>query len=292
MKIRKAVFPVAGLGTRFLPATKIMPKEMLPVVDKPLIQYSVEEAKAAGIEEMVFVISKGKEMLVDHFDRASELEQQLKSKGKNDLLDTVHKTIFESGTIVSVKQNEALGLGHAIWCAREVIGNEPFAVLLPDDLVQANPPVLCQMVELFERLQSSMVAIMEVAQEDISKYGILDADTIGDRLFRIKNMIEKPKASEAPSNLAIIGRYIFTPEIFHYLNQKKIGAGGEIQITDAMVMLLAQQPVHGYQFQGVRYDCGDKTGFQMANFAFSLANPDMRTKLVPFAQQILSEVNR
>lgn len=287
MKIRKAVFPVAGLGTRFLPATKAMPKEMLTVVDKPIIQYAVEEASRAGIEQFIFVTGRGKEALANHFDRSFELEHTLQAKGKADMLKEVGAMIPESGSIVYTRQNDPLGLGHAIWCARDIVGDEPFAVLLADDLVQTETPVLSQMINRFERLRASIVAIMEVDPAETSKYGILDAVDIEDNVVNIRGLIEKPKPEEAPSNLAIIGRYILTPEIFEILGQRKLGAGGEIQITDAMSTLLEKQPIFGYRFQGTRFDCGDKAGFQMANLAFAFERAELKEKLMPFLKSII-----
>lgn len=289
MKIRKAVFPVAGLGTRFLPATKSMPKEMLPVVDKPLIQYAVEEALAAGIEQLIFVTGRGKGALEDHFDRTCELEHTLAAKQKTDLLACIRDVVPESGTIVYTRQNEPLGLGHAIWCARDIVGDEPFAVLLADDLIQANTPVLAQMIQQFQELQSSLLAVVEVDPEETDKYGIVDAEAKGDGVVQVRGMIEKPKPAEAPSNLAIIGRYLLMPEVFRHLGRKKTGAGGEIQLTDAMAMLLKEQPFYGYLFEGVRFDCGTKTGFQMANIAFSFDRPEMKAQLLPFLKSIIDQ---
>ncbi|WP_136805873.1 UTP--glucose-1-phosphate uridylyltransferase GalU [Desulfosediminicola flagellatus] len=279
MKIKKAIFPVAGLGTRFLPATKAMPKEMLPVVDKPIIQYAVEEALASGIEQLIFVTGGGKTALENHFDRSYELEDTLRKRGKDDLLQTIESLVPKSGTIVYTRQSEPLGLGHAIWCARDIVGDEPFAVLLADDLIQNDVPVLHQMINEFDRLRASMVAIFEVPKEETSKYGILEAEPAHNGTVRIKSMIEKPDPAEAPSNLAAIGRYIFTPKIFDYLGMHKKGAGGEIQLTDAMVALLEDQPIFGYRFKGTRFDCGDKAGFQMANLAFALEHPEIRDTL-------------
>ncbi len=286
MKIKKAVFPVAGLGTRFIPATKAMAKEMLPVVDKPIIQYAVEEAFAAGIEHIVFVTGRGKKALEDHFDRSFEIEHTLKEKGKDDLLKQIQELVPTTGTIIYTRQNQPLGLGHAIWCARDIVGDEPFAVLLADDLIQTDKPVLSEMVKKFDRLRASMAAVMEVDKDQTDKYGILDAKQVEDDIVRINDMIEKPKPDEAPSNLAIIGRYILTPKIFEYLGEGKKGAGGEIQLTDAMKSLLKEQPVYGYKFEGKRFDCGDKVGFQMANLAFALERPDMRDKLIKFIKEI------
>ncbi len=286
MKIRKAVFPVAGLGTRFIPATKAMAKEMLPVVDKPIIQYAVEEAFAAGIEHIVFVTGRGKKALEDHFDRSFEIEHSLKAKGKDDLLKQIQELVPTTGTIIYTRQNQPLGLGHAIWCARDIVGDEPFAVLLADDLIQTDKPVLSEMVKKFDRLRASMAAVMEVDKDQTDKYGILDAKQVEEDIVRINDMVEKPKPDEAPSNLAIIGRYILTPKIFEYLGEGKKGAGGEIQLTDAMKKLLKEQPVYGYKFEGKRFDCGDKVGFQMANLAFALERPDMRDKLIKFIKEV------
>ncbi len=286
MKIRKAIFPVAGLGTRFIPATKAMAKEMLPVVDKPIIQYAVEEAFDAGIEHIVFVTGRGKKALEDHFDRSFEIEHNLKIKGKDDLLKQIQELVPKTGTIIYTRQNQPLGLGHAIWCARDIVGDEPFAVLLADDLIQTDKPVLSEMVKKFDRLRASMVAVMEVDKDQTNKYGILDAQNVEEDIVRINDMVEKPDPENAPSNLAIIGRYILTPKIFGYLEKGTTGAGGEIQLTDAMKTLLKEQPIFGYKFKGKRFDCGDKVGFQKANLAFALERPDMRDKLIKFIKEI------
>ncbi len=286
MKIRKAVFPVAGLGTRFIPATKAMAKEMLPVVDKPIIQYAVEEAFEAGIEHIVFVTGRGKKALEDHFDRSFEIEHSLKAKGKDDLLKQIQELVPKTGTIIYTRQNQPLGLGHAIWCARDIVGDEPFAVLLADDLIQTDKPVLSEMVKKFDRLRASIAAVMEVDKDQTDKYGILDAQEVEEDIVRINDMVEKPKPEDAPSNLAIIGRYILTPKIFEYLEKGTTGAGGEIQLTDAMKLLLKEQPIFGYKFKGKRFDCGDKVGFQKANLAFALERPDMRDKLIEFIKEI------
>ena len=286
MKIKKAVFPVAGLGTRFIPATKAMAKEMLPVVDKPIIQYAVEEAFAAGIEHIIFVTGRGKKALEDHFDRSFEIEHALQEKGKDDLLKQIQELVPKTGTIIYTRQNQPLGLGHAIWCARDIVGDEPFAVLLADDLIQTDKPVLSEMIKKFDRLRASMAAVMEVDKDQTDKYGILDAQQVEDDIVRIDDMIEKPNPDDAPSNLAIIGRYILTPKIFEYLGKREKGAGGEIQLTDAMKTLLKEQPIYGYKFKGKRFDCGDKVGFQMANLAFALERPDMRDKLIKFIKDI------
>jgi len=286
MKIRKAVFPVAGLGTRFIPATKAMAKEMLPVVDKPIIQYAVEEAFEAGIEQIIFVTGRGKKALEDHFDRSFEIEHTLAEKGKDDLLKQIQELVPPTGTIVYTRQNQPLGLGHAIWCAKDIVGDEPFAVLLADDLIQTDKPVLSEMIKKFDRLRASIAAVMEVEKDQTDKYGILDAQQVEDDIYRINDMVEKPAPDEAPSNLAIIGRYILTPKIFEYLGKKERGAGGEIQLTDAMKILLKGQPIYGYKFDGKRFDCGDKAGFQMANLAFALERPDMKDKLIKFIKEI------
>ncbi len=287
LKIKKAVFPVAGLGTRFLPATKALPKEMLPVVDKPLIQYAVEEALNAGIEQIIFVTGRGKTALEDHFDKSFELENILLSKNKDHDFKAITSLVPETGTIIYTRQNEPLGLGHAIWCARDVVGDEPFAVLLADDLVKSDRPVLSQMIQRFCRLRASMVAVMEVAPEETDKYGIISGKDIEDHVIQLDALVEKPKPAEAPSNLAIIGRYILTPEIFSILGEKKKGAGNEIQITDAMSILLQSQPIFGYRFEGRRFDCGNKAGFQMANVAFAMDRPEIKDKLLPFLKEII-----
>jgi len=290
MKVKKAVFPVAGLGTRFIPATKAMAKEMLTVVDKPIIQYAVEEAFAAGIEQIIFVTGRGKKALEDHFDRSYELETMLKTKGKTDLLRQVNELVPKTGTIVYTRQHDPLGLGHAIWCARDIVGDEPFAVVLADDMIQTpGKPVLSEMVEKFERFRASIAAVMEVEKDQTDKYGILDAGPLEEDMVKINDMVEKPKPEEAPSNLAIVGRYILTPKIWEYLGKKQAGAGGEIQLTDAMKGLLTEQPIFGYKFKGTRFDCGDKVGFQMANLSFALERPEMRGKLLEFIKTIKTD---
>ena len=279
---------MAGLGTRFLPATKAMPKEMLPVVDKPLIQYAVEEALASGIEQIIFVTGSGKSALEDHFDRSFQLEETLKQRGKKELLQVIESIVPNSGTIIYTRQSEPLGLGHAIWCARDIVGDEPFAVLLADDLIQSDVPVLHQMVQEFDRLRASMVAVIEVPLEETSKYGILETEekTVNGTM-RVRRMVEKPPADQAPSNIAAIGRYILTPQIFNILGGHHKGAGGEIQLTDAMSQLLHSQPIFAFKFQGLRFDCGDKAGFQMANLAFSIERPEMRDTLQAFIKTLV-----
>lgn len=289
LSVKKAVFPVAGLGTRFLPATKAMPKEMLPVVDKPLIQYAVEEALSAGIEEIIFVTGRKKEALEDHFDRSCELEHTLMARNKDTLLRELDSLVPESGTIIYTRQGEPLGLGHAIWCSRHAVGDEPFAILLADDLVKTDQPVLGQMLAKFEEVQSSIVAVEEIDPVQTDKYGILDVENTGTDLLRIKGMVEKPSPDQAPSNLAIIGRYILTPEIYTQLSRKERGAGGEIQITDAMARLLQEQPIYGYRFKGRRFDCGSKAGFQMANLAYALDRPEIKKDLLPFIAEYLQQ---
>lgn len=287
MKIKKAVFPVAGLGTRFLPATKAMPKEMLPIVDKPLIQYAVEEALASGIEQLIFVTGSGKTSLENHFDCSYELEDTLRKRGKEDLLKTVESLVPKSGTIIYTRQSEPLGLGHAVWCARDVVGDEPFAVLLADDLIKSDVPVLYQMMQEFDRLRASMVATIEVPREDTNRYGILETEPGFNGTARIRSMVEKPDPDVAPSNIAAIGRYIFTPRIFDFLGRHKKGAGGEIQLTDAMVSLLGEQPIFGFSFEGNRFDCGDKAGFQMANLSFALEHPEISATLKEYITNVI-----
>ncbi|MBF0294154.1 MAG: UTP--glucose-1-phosphate uridylyltransferase GalU [Magnetococcales bacterium] len=293
MKLRTVVIPVAGLGTRFLPATKTLPKEMLPVVDKPLIQYAVEEAWAAGMERIVFVTGRGKKILEDHFDHNPELEEALLARGKDTLLAEARSTIPQpAGTLLYTRQNQPLGLGHAVWCARHVAGGEPFAVILPDDLIDTGggKPVLQQMAEEFDRLQTSIVAVMAVEPWQTSKYGIvapLNREEIDAHCIQVNGLIEKPLAEAAPSNLAVIGRYILMPEIFQYLERKHQGVGGEVQLTDAIAALLEKQAVYAFRFQGVRYDCGDKVGFQMANISLALQRPQLRDQLLPLLQEQL-----
>jgi UTP--glucose-1-phosphate uridylyltransferase len=287
MKIRKAVFPVAGLGTRFLPATKSMPKEMLPLVDKPIIQYAVEEALASGIEEIIFVTGKGKGALEDHFDRSVQLEETLRQRGKNTMLKVIESLVPETGTIIYTRQNEPLGLGHAIWCARNIVGDEPFAVLLADDVIKAEVPVLKQMIKEFDRLRASVVATIEVDPRETSKYGIIDPAEAMNDVVKIRGLVEKPPQAEAPSRTAIIGRYILTPKIFDILERGIVGAGNEIQLTDAMSLLLEHQPIFGYNFKGMRFDCGDKAGFQMANLAFALERPELKDALLPFMEELI-----
>ena len=284
-KITKAVFPVAGLGTRFLPATKSIPKEIMTLVDRPLIQYAIDEARAAGIKEFIFVTSRGKSALEDYFDTAPELESALRKKGKKDLLDMLRTTNMDSGAIAYVRQNRPLGLGHAVWCARRLIGDEPFAVLLPDDVIAAAKPCLQQMVEAHAEVGGNMVAAMEVPPAKASSYGVIDpAEDMG-TVVRARGLVEKPAPGTAPSNLAVIGRYILTPQVLSNLNKMKQGAGGEIQLTDAIAQEAAKGEVHGFRFQGQRYDCGSKAGFLQATVAFGLAREDLRDELEDFLRQ-------
>jgi len=274
--VRKAVFPVAGLGTRFLPATKAMPKEMLPIVDKPLIHYAVEEAKAAGIEQFFFVTSRGKSAIDDHFDRAFELEATLRERGKEDLLEELEARLPEPGQIAYTRQQTPLGLGHAVWCARALVGDEPFAVLLADDLMVCEKPCLTQMVEAYEETRGNVVAIIEVPRAQTSRYGVLDVIDDDGKLVRARGVVEKPDPAAAPSTLTIIGRYIIQPEIFGHLANAAPGSGGEIQLTDALAKLIGEgQAFHGLRFEGKRYDCGDKLGFLEATVALGLQHPEL-----------------
>ena len=276
-KVTKAIFPVAGQGTRFLPATKSVPKEIMTLVDRPLIQYAIDEAREAGIKEFIFVTSRGKGALEDYFDHAPELENSLRKKGKTDLLATLKSTNMDSGAIAYIRQHRALGLGHAVWCARRLIANEPFAVILPDDVITGDKPCLQQMVEAYEETGGSMVAAMEVPESKASSYGILDVKEDMGQIVSTKGMVEKPAAEDAPSNLAVIGRYILPPTVLQTLNKMKAGAGGEIQLTDAIDEELKQgRDVYGMRFRGQRFDCGSKAGFLQATVAFGLARDDLR----------------
>ncbi len=288
-KVTKAIFPVAGLGTRFLPATKSVPKEIMTLVDRPLVQYAIDEARAAGITEFIFVTSRGKSALEDYFDHNLVLEQELKAKGKDKLLDTLNATNMESGAIAYIRQHKALGLGHAVWCARRLIGDESFAVMLPDDVIAADKPCLQQMIEAYEETGGNMVAAMEVPPEQTSSYGVLDVgDNVG-TVVRTRGMVEKPKPEDAPSNLAVIGRYVLGPSVLYNLNQKKKGSGGEIQLTDAIAEDIRNGvPVFGYKFDGQRFDCGSKAGFLQATVAFALARDDLRDDLSAYLHDLVS----
>lgn len=288
-KVTKAIFPVAGLGTRFLPATKSVPKEIMTLVDRPLIQYAIDEARAAGITEFIFVTSRGKGALEDYFDHAPQLEQELLQKGKDDLLETLKTTYMDSGAIAYIRQHKALGLGHAVWCARRLIADEPFAVILPDDVISGDIPCLQQMVEAYAETGGNMVAAMEVPVDKASSYGMLDIEQDMGSIVRVKGMIEKPKAENAPSNLAVIGRYILSPTVLGNLSEIKSGAGGEIQLTDAIAREIQRETgVYGYRFKGQRFDCGSKSGFLQATVAFGLAREELHDDLAAYLRDVVS----
>jgi UTP--glucose-1-phosphate uridylyltransferase len=283
-RVRKAIIPAAGLGTRFLPATKAMPKEMLPIIDKPTIQYIVEEAVASGIEDIIIVTGKGKRAIEDHFDIAHELEQNLLEKGKFDILEKV-RYATNLADIHYIRQKEPKGLGHAVWCARNFIGDEPFAVLLGDDIVQSKTPCLKQLITIYEETHSSVIGVQSVPDDETHRYGIVEPlDQVG-RRYQVNNFIEKPKAGTAPSNLAILGRYILTPEIFMFLEQQETGAGGEIQLTDAIQKLNQIQRVFAYDFEGKRYDVGEKSGFVKTTIEFALQEPTLRKEILAFMEE-------
>ena len=274
-KLRKAVLPVAGLGTRFLPATKAIPKEMLPLVDKPLIQYAVEEARAAGIEQFCFVTGRGKTALVEHFDIAYELEATLRQRGRTEELAILDASRMEPGSLLTVRQQVPHGLGHAIWCARTFIGDEPFAVMLPDDLILSETPCLKQLVDTYEQTGGNVVAVVDVPREHTHRYGILHTGADDGRLVEVTGLVEKPAPHEAPSTLSIIGRYILMPEVIAHLEKMERGAGDEIQLTDGMAKLIGHQPFHGLRYEGTRFDCGNKLGYLEAQIAFALKRPDL-----------------
>jgi UTP--glucose-1-phosphate uridylyltransferase len=276
-KLRKAVFPVAGLGTRLLPATKSIPKEMVTVVDRPLIQYAVDEAREAGIEQLIFVTGRGKAALVDYFDTAFELEATMRGKGKS--LDPLEPSRANFGEVISVRQQQPLGLGHAVWCARHIVGDEPFAVLLPDELMLGQPGCLARMVEAYNQVGGNIVAALEVPADQTHKYGVIDPGETNGRLTEIRAMVEKPAPGTAPSNLMLPGRYILQPEVMRLLDAQEAGAGGEIQLTDAMAKLIGEQPFHAFTFEGERHDCGSADGFVIANVALALKRPDLEPKL-------------
>ena len=287
-RVSKAIFPVAGLGTRFLPATKSVPKEIMTLVDRPLVQYAIDEARAAGIKEFIFVTSRGKSALEDYFDNAPQLEQQLRKAGKTELLEILKSTDMDSGEIAYMRQAKPLGLGHAVWCARRLIGNEPFAVVLPDDIIAADKPCLAQMVEAFEETQSNIVAAMEVPEEKAGAYGVLDIKEDMGRIVSTKGLVEKPAPGEAPSNLAVIGRYILTPKVLSKLNKKRTGTGGEIQLTDAIADAREDgEDVYGFRFEGQRFDCGSKAGYLQATVAFALSRPDLRDDLWGYLNEVV-----
>jgi UTP--glucose-1-phosphate uridylyltransferase len=273
--LRKAVLPVAGLGTRFLPATKAMAKEMLPIVDKPLIQYAVEEARAAGIEQFCLVTGRGKTAIVEHFDIAFELEATLHERNKPDALALLKAIQIEPGSMVTVRQQVPLGLGHAIWCARAFVGDDPFAILLPDDLILAETPCLAQLAQAYQETGGNVVAVTEVPREHTNRYGILKVGRDDGRLVEVTGLVEKPKPDVAPSNLSVIGRYVLMPEVIGHLARMDRGAGGEVQLTDAMAKLIGTQPFHGLRYEGQRFDCGDKAGFLEAQIAFALIHPEV-----------------
>jgi UTP--glucose-1-phosphate uridylyltransferase len=274
-KVTKAVFPVAGMGTRFLPATKASPKEMMPIVDKPLIQYAVEEAMAAGITDMVFITGRNKRAIEDHFDKAYELEQELAARGKASLLESVRDLLPKSVNCIYIRQAEPLGLGHAVLCARPVIGEEPFAVILADDLIDAEVSVVRQMTDVFDRDQYSVLGVQEIPREQSQQYGIVRAENWSGSLGRVTAIVEKPKPEAAPSNLAVVGRYILSPRIFHHLQRQSTGAGGEIQLTDGISALLADEKVQAFRYAGVRYDCGSKLGYLQATVAYGRKHPEV-----------------
>jgi UTP--glucose-1-phosphate uridylyltransferase len=289
-KVKKAVFPVAGLGTRFLPATKASPKEMLPVVDKPLVQYAVEEAVAAGVEVLIFVTGRNKRAIPDHFDRAYELENELARKGKKEQLELVQGIVPDHVDCVYIRQAEALGLGHAVLCAKNLVGNEPFYVVLADDLVASRgKPCLAQMGERFDELGSSLIGVQEVAREDVSKYGIVAGEPVSERLRKLNRIVEKPSPEKAPSTLGVIGRYLLTPRIFDLLETTSTGAGGEIQLTDAIARLLEEESVYAYSFEGKRYDCGDKLGYLEATMELALQHPELGAPFREYLRQFLAQ---
>lgn len=285
-KVTKAVFPVAGLGTRFLPATKASPKEMMPIVDKPLIQYAVEEAVAAGITDMIFVTGRSKRAIEDHFDKAYELESELAQRGRTQLLEFVRNMIPKHINCIYIRQPEALGLGHAVLCAYPAVGDEPFAVMLADDLLDGDPPVMKQMVDVYDYYRSSVIGVQQVPREDTRSYGIVDSKPMTDALEQIIRIVEKPKPEEAPSTLAVVGRYILTPRIFQHLAKIGKGSGGEIQLTDGIAALLAEEQVLAYRYQGMRYDCGSKLGYLEATVAFGLRHPEVGKDFAAILQRM------
>lgn len=285
-KIRKAVFPVAGMGSRFLPATKASPKEMMAVVDKPLIQYAVEEAVAAGITDMVFITGRNKRAIEDHFDKAYELEAELEARGKTELLRIVQEVIPSHVNCIYIRQPEALGLGHAVLCARPVIQDEPFAVILADDLIDGETAIVKQMVEVFARQRCSVLGVQDVPRDQTRQYGIVSAQPISERLEEVDGIVEKPAPADAPSTLAVVGRYILTPRIFDHLENVQAGAGGEIQLTDGLAALMAEERVVAYRFQGTRYDCGSKLGYLQASVALGLQHPEVKAEFAAYLQQL------
>ena len=288
--IRKAVFPVAGLGTRFLPATKAIPKELLPIVDRPLIQYAVDEAREAGIEQMIFVTGRGKTALVEHFDIAYELETTMAERGKD--LSALDPTRFTPGNLITVRQQVPLGLGHAIWCARAIIGDEPFAILLPDELMVGRPGCMAQMVEAYNEVGGNLISVLEVPPEDVSSYGVIDPGESRGALTEVRGLVEKPPVDQAPSNKIVSGRYILQPDVMRTLDNQEKGAGGEIQLTDAMARMIGQQPFHAVTFAGERYDCGSKLGFVEATLALALQRDDLGAQVRAIAERLLASPTR
>jgi UTP--glucose-1-phosphate uridylyltransferase len=286
MKVKKAIIPAAGLGTRFLPATKAMPKEMLPIVDKPTIQYIIEEAVASGIEEILIITGRNKKSIEDHFDKAIELELNLQKGGKQDLLDIVNQST-DMANIHYIRQKEPKGLGHAISCAKAFVGNEPFAVMLGDDIVDSEVPCLKQLIDAFEEKQASILGVQEVKRENVNKYGIVKGAQISDRVYKVEDLVEKPKVEEAPSNVAILGRYIITPEIFNILENTQPGKGGEIQLTDALKTLISKEEMYAYVFEGRRHDVGDKLGFLQATVEYALKRDDLKDEFKEYLQSII-----
>jgi UTP--glucose-1-phosphate uridylyltransferase len=285
-KITKAVFPVAGLGTRFLPATKASPKEMLPIVDIPLIQYAAEEAIAAGATELIFITGRNKRSIPDHFDKSYELESELEARGKTQVLEALRNILPKGVSCIYIRQPEALGLGHAVLCARPVVGNEPFSVILADDLIDAKKPALQQMVELFGQQNASILGVEDVAPAETASYGIVDAEPISDRVLQVRGIVEKPKPEDAPSTLAVVGRYILTPAIFDLLEKVAPGKGGEIQLTDGIASLMKQERVLAYRFDGKRFDCGSKLGYMKANVEFALRHPEISAEFTDYLRKL------
>jgi UTP--glucose-1-phosphate uridylyltransferase len=285
-RVTKAVFPVAGLGTRFLPVTKASPKEMLPIVDKPLIQYAAEEAIAAGIDELIFVTGRNKRSIEDHFDKAYELEAELKADGKKALLDMVQNVLPNKTSCVYIRQTEALGLGHAVLCAKQVVGNDPFAVILADDLISGEPGVLRQMVDLYRSAQCSVIGVQNVSRDETASYGIVKAKSSGPRISTVEGIVEKPSPKEAPSTLAVVGRYILTPRIFELLENVVPGAGGEIQLTDGIAAMLSHEKVLAYEFIGKRFDCGNKFGYLQATVEYALTHPELKDRFLAYLRDL------
>ena len=285
--IKTAVFPVAGLGTRFLPITKASPKEMLPVVDKPLIQYAVEEAVEAGMTQMVFITGRNKRSIEDHFDKAFELEQELESRGRTALLESVRNIVPKHVSCIYVRQPEALGLGHAVLCARPVVGDEPFAVILADDLIDGKPTTLEQMVDVYAQQQRSVLAVQRIPREESNKYGVIRGKSLGDKLHKLDGIVEKPRPVDAPSDLAVVGRYILTGKVFDFLERIGKGTGGEIQLTDGIAQLLMHEDVLALEFAGTRYDCGSKLGYMMANLVYGMRHPEVGAEFSAFASGLM-----